>query len=132
MSMAGHGLWPSSGFSSWAEAQADWAGGLTGGHGAGPQSPSNQRLPQEWLQSALPERPGEGAGHWRMGLLKGPPHTLPACCSPVGRLGPIALDVGLQGDGESLLQLVHHAALYHTRAVWWGGEGRVVPARQWG
>lgn len=57
-----------------------------------------------------------------MGLLEGPPHTLPACCSPVGRLGPIALNVGLQGDGEPLLQLVHHAALHHPWAVWRGGK----------
>lgn len=58
-----------------------------------------------------------------------PPHTLPACCSPVGRLGPVALDVGLQGNGKPLLQLVHHLALHHTRAVWWEGEGDTVPCR---
>lgn len=73
-----------------------------------------------------------------MGALEGgkarapPPHTLPACCSPVGRLGPIVLDVGFQGNGESLLQLVHHAALDHTWAVWREGESRVVPVRPWG
>lgn len=32
-----------------------------------------------------------------------PPHTLPACCSPVGGLGPVELDVGLQGHGEPFL-----------------------------
>lgn len=67
-----------------------------------------------------------------MGLLERPPHTLPACCSPVGRLGPAALDVGLQGNGKSLLQLVHHAALHHTWAVCGGREDGVVPARPWG
>lgn len=61
-----------------------------------------------------------------------PPRTLPACCSPVGRLGPVVLNVGFQGNGEPLLQLVHHAALYHTWAVWWKGESRVVPTRPWG
>lgn len=47
-----------------------------------------------------------------------PPHTLPACCSPVGGLGPVELDVGLQGHGEPFLQLVYHEALHHTWTVW--------------
>lgn len=95
--MALHGLWPSSGFSSWAEAQADWAEGLSGGHRARPQSPGNQRLPQEWLQSALPERRGaeEGAGGRRWGRVPSHPPRLrltggqagAACtrCRPSGR-----------------------------------------------
>lgn len=35
----------------------------------------------------------------------------------MGRLGTIAFNVGLQGDGELLLQLVYHAVLHHTWTV---------------
>lgn len=49
-----------------AEAQADWAGGLSGGHRTAPPSPGNQRPPQVWLHSAFPESPriGGGPGGW--------------------------------------------------------------------
>lgn len=68
---------------------------------------------------------------WELGGqgCQGTPPAPAACCSPVGGLGPIALDVVLQGDGESFLQLVHHATLHHTWPVWWEEGGRVVPAR---
>lgn len=77
----------------------------------------------ECLQSALPEDPEQ-----RRQAGWGTPHTRPACCSPVAGLGTVVLDVGLQGDGEPLLQLVHHAALHHPRAVCKEGSS-VVPAR---
>lgn len=37
--------------------------------------------------------------------------------SPVSRIWPTTLNVGLQSEGKSLLQLVYHAALYHARAI---------------
>lgn len=70
-STAGHGLWPFLKFlDCWAGTQADWAGGLSGGHRTGPQIPGSQRLPQEKLWSVLSERPRtggvpRGGGCWR-------------------------------------------------------------------
>lgn len=120
------GAWPWALLHCWAGAQADWSGDLSGGPSTGPQTPG-PRSPPESLQSALQEEPEHGSG--RQGGAS--PHTHPACCSPVTGLGTMVLDVGLQSDGELLLQLVHHAALHHPRAVCKEGSS-VVPARPWG
>lgn len=46
----------------------------------------------------------------------------------MSRIWPTTLNVGLQGEGKPLLQLVYHAALDHTRTICGGRKGIVVPA----
>lgn len=81
-----------------------------------------------WLYLQMPPSGCEALGNFPEPWL---PHTTltgphPLLCSPMSRLGPIAFNVGLQSNSVLLLQLVHHAVLHHTWAVWRGGEGGVV------
>lgn len=113
--------WPQALLHCWAGVQAEGVGDLGGGPSAGPQALALIAHPSvSSLLSQKTQNSGRQAG-W------GAPHTRPACCSPVAGLGTMVLDVGLQGDGEPLLQLVHHAALHHPRAVCKEGSS-AVPA----
>lgn len=67
--------------------------------------------------SSLEIRPEEGVRKDGLGS------AFPSPSSPVGRIWPTTLNVGLQGEGKTLLQLVHHTALHHAGAIW-EGRGR--------
>lgn len=44
----------------------------------------------------------------------------------MSRIWPTTLDVGLQGEGKALLQLVYHAALNHAGTIWEERKGIVA------